>query len=124
LAIAALGAIESLLSASVAEGMSRKPFHPNSELLALGIANCVGPAFGGIPATGAIARTSVNVRFGARSPLSGVFHAIFVLIVLIALAPLANALPMSSMAALLVFVAYNMAERHHFINLLKNGQSE
>ncbi len=117
--IALLGAIESLLSAVVADGMSRNRHEPDSELLALGFSNFVAPFFGGIPATGAIARTASNFRFGGRTPISAIVHAITVLLSVLLLAPLLSYLPMSSMAALLLIVAWNMAEVEHFIHTLK-----
>ncbi len=121
-AISLLGSIESLLSAVVADGMTRKKHNPNAELVALGIGNMITPFFGGIPATGAIARTSTNIRFGAVSPLAGVFHAAFIALVLLLLAPAIGYVPMAALAALLMFVAWNMAERRHFFNILRKGQ--
>lgn len=117
--IAFLGAIESLLSAVVADGMARTRHEPDSELLALGLANFITPFFGGIPATGAIARTASNFRFGGRTPIAGVVHALTVLLAVLLLAPLLSFLPMSSMAALLLMVAWNMAEIEHFKHTLK-----
>lgn len=118
-AIAILGAIESLLSAVVADGIAHTKHDPDAELVALGIGNLLCPFFGGIPATGAIARTATNIRFGARSPLSAVFHAVFTLLVLLLLAPLVSYLPMAALAALLMLVAYNMSEAKHFFHILK-----
>jgi len=118
-AIATLGAIESLMAAVVADGMSGSTHDPNSELIALGIANIVCPFFGGIAATGALARTATNIRAGARSPLSSVFHSIFVLACTIALAPLVGYLPMAALAGLLLIVARNMSEARHFIRLAR-----
>jgi sulfate permease, SulP family len=118
-AIAMLGAIESLLSAVVADGLSGSRHDPNAELLALGIANMVCPFFGGIPATGAIARTATNIRAGAQSPLAAVFHSVFVLASTIAFAPVVGYLPMAAMAALLLIVAKNMSEARHFGHLLR-----
>lgn len=120
-AISLLGSIESLLSAVVADGMTGKKHNPNSELVALGVGNMICPFFGGIPAAGAIARTTTNIRFGAVSPLAAFTHAIFVLIVTLLLAPYIGYIPMAALAALLVFVAWNMSERQHFANILKNG---
>lgn len=117
--IAFLGAIESLLSAVVADGMARTRHEPDSELLALGLANFVTPFFGGIPATGAIARTASNYRFGGRTPIAAAAHAITVLFAVIATAPLLSYLPMASMAALLLIVAWNMSEIDHFIHTIK-----
>ena len=116
-AIAMLGAIESLMSAVVADGMSNTEHDPNSELIALGIGNILCPFFGGIAATGALARTATNIRAGARSPFASVMHAIFILACTIALAPLVSYLPMAGLAALLVIVARNMSEARHFFRL-------
>ncbi|HWE26706.1 MAG TPA: C4-dicarboxylic acid transporter DauA [Polyangia bacterium] len=118
-AIAMLGAIESLLAAVVSDGMSGTKHEPNSELLALGIANIVCPLFGGIAATGALARTATNIRAGARSPLAAVIHSIFVLACTIVLAPLVAYLPMAALAALLLIVAKNMAEARHFVHIVR-----
>jgi len=118
-AIAMLGAIESLLSAVVADGMTGKKHDPDAELLAQGIGNVVAPFFGGIAATGAIARTATNVRAGARSPLAAVFHALFVLGAVVALAPLLGYLPMAALAALLLQVAWRMAEAKHVAHMLR-----
>ncbi len=120
-AIAMLGAIESLMSAVIADGMCGSKHDPNSELIALGIANIVCPFFGGIPATGALARTATNIRAGARSPLAAALHAIFILACTIALAPLVGYLPMAAMAALLLIVAKNMAETRHFVRLVRTA---
>jgi sulfate permease, SulP family len=118
-AIAMLGAIESLMSAVVADGMSGSKHDPNAELIGLGIANIVVPFFGGIAATGAIARTATNIRAGGRSPLSVIVHSIFILACTIALAPLVAYLPMAAMAALLLLVARNMSEGRHFVRLVR-----
>jgi SulP family sulfate permease len=118
-AIAMLGAIESLLSAVVADGMAGTKHDPDAELLALGIGNVVCPFFGGIPATGAIARTATNIRSGGRSPVAAMVHAVTILASILALAPLIGYLPMSALAALLMLVAYNMSELKHFIHILK-----
>jgi SulP family sulfate permease len=118
-AIAMLGAIESLLSAVVADGMARTRHDPDAELTALGIGNVICPFFGAIPATGAIARTATNIRYGARSPIAAIAHAFFVLLILLIFAPLIGYLPLSSMAALLILVAYNMAEVKHFVHIAK-----
>jgi SulP family sulfate permease len=118
-AIAMLGAIESLMAAVVADGMSGSTHDPNSELIALGIGNILCPFFNGIAATGALARTATNIRAGARSPLAAVMHAVFVLACTIALAPLVSYLPMASLAALLIVVARNMAEARHFARLVR-----
>jgi SulP family sulfate permease len=118
-AVAILGAIESLLSAVVSDGMARTRHDPDSELLAQGIGNVVGPFFGGIPATGALARTATNVRSGGRSPIAAVVHSVTILLAVLALAPLLGYLPMASLAALLLLVAWNMSEVHHFIHTVK-----
>lgn len=118
-AIAILGAIESLLSAVVADGMTQTKHNPDSELIALGVGNLLCPFFGGIPATGAIARTTTNIRFGAKSPISSMIHALFTIIVILLFAPYVSYLPMAAMAALLLLVAYNMSERKHFVHILK-----
>jgi SulP family sulfate permease len=116
-AIAMLGAIESLMAAVVVDGMSGTRHDPNSELIALGIGNILCPFFGGIAATGALARTATNIRAGARSPFAAVMHAIFILACTIALAPLVGYLPMAGLAALLIVVARNMSEARHFFRL-------
>jgi sulfate permease, SulP family len=118
-AIAMLGAIESLLSAVVADGMARTRHDPDAELLALGVGNVVTPFFGGIPATGAIARTATNVRSGARSPVAAMTHALTVLCAVVVFAPFIGYLPMAGLAALLLLVAWNMSEVKHFIHTLK-----
>jgi len=118
-AIAVLGAIESLLSAVVADGMTGRKHDPDAELMAQGTGNIVAPFFGGFAATGAIARTATNVRAGGRTPLAAFFHALFVLLAVVALAPLLGRLPMASLAALLLLVAWNMSEVQHFAHVLK-----
>jgi sulfate permease, SulP family len=118
-AIAMLGAIESLMAAVIADGMSGSKHDPNSELIALGVANMVCPFFGGIAATGALARTATNIRAGARSPLAAVVHSLFILASTIALAPLVAYLPMAALAALLLVVARNMSEARHFVRLTR-----
>ncbi|GAA0412874.1 SulP family inorganic anion transporter [Paenibacillus motobuensis] len=118
-AIAMLGAIESLLSAVVADGLTNTKHNSNRELIGQGIANIITPLFGGIPATGAIARTAANVKSGATSKVSGVIHGIFVLLTLLLLAPLASRIPLASMAPILMIVAWNMSERAHFKHILK-----
>ncbi|HVU02827.1 MAG TPA: C4-dicarboxylic acid transporter DauA [Polyangiaceae bacterium] len=120
-AIAMLGAIESLLSATIADGMTNTRHDPNAELVALGIGNVIAPFFGGIPATGALARTATNVRGGARSPIAAVVHAAAVLLSILALAPLVAWVPMASLAALLVRVAWNMSEAHNFVGIVKGA---
>jgi SulP family sulfate permease len=108
--VAILAALESMLSAVVADGMTGDRHNPNVELAAQGIANMLSPLFGGIPATGAIARTATNIRSGARSPVAGMVHAITLLAILLVAAPLASYIPLSALAAILFVVAYNMGE--------------
>lgn len=119
LTIAALGAIESLLCAVVADGMSGKRHDPNDELIGQGLGNLLAPLFGGIPATAAIARTAANVRAGGSSPLSSVVHALFILAAILMLSPMLAYIPMASMAALLLMVAWNMSEAPHFVRTLR-----
>lgn len=118
-AIAMLGGIESLLSAVVADGMTGKKHKSDRELFGQGLANIVTPFFGGIPATGAIARTATNIKSGAVSPLSGVFQSIFVLLTLLLFAPFASYIPLASMAPILMVVAFNMSEYKSFSLILK-----
>lgn len=108
--VAMLAALESMLSAVVADGMTGDRHNPNVELVAQGFANVISPLFGGIPATGAIARTATNIRAGARSPVSGMIHAITLLAILVMAAPLASYIPLTTLAAVLFVVAYNMGE--------------
>ena len=117
--VALLGAIESLLSAVVSDRMSSDKHNPSVELVAQGIANLASPLFGGIPATGAIARTATNVRSGAKSPVAGMAHAITLIGVLLFAAPLAKYIPLSVLAAILLVVSYNMGEWHEIPKLLK-----
>ncbi|MDE2080113.1 MAG: STAS domain-containing protein [Burkholderiales bacterium] len=118
LTIALLGAIESLLCARVADGLITAPRHDaNQELMAQGVANMVAPFFGGIPATGTIARTITNVKAGATSPVAGIVHAVVLLAVLLAAAPLAGLIPLAALAGILMFVAWNMFEGHQFSRL-------
>lgn len=117
--IAILGAIESLLSAVVADGMTGTRHNSNRELIGQGIANIITPLFGGIPATGAIARTATNIKSGATTKYSAVISGFFVLITLLILAPYAGSIPLASMAPVLMIVAYNMSEYHSFISILK-----
>ncbi|MCH5583977.1 SulP family inorganic anion transporter [Shimazuella sp. AN120528] len=124
LSIALLGAIESLLSAVVSDGMSGKKHHSNRELIGQGVANIVTPFFGGIPAAGAIARTATNIRNGATSPVSGIVHSIFVLLVLLFLSPLTMHVPLASMAPILMLVAWNMSERKEFKFVLRSKTSD
>jgi SulP family sulfate permease len=118
-AIAMLGSIESLLCAVIADGMTGRKHEPNAELVAQGLGNVVVPFFGGIPATGALARTAAGIRAGARSPLACATHALFVLAAMLTLAPLLSWLPMCGLAALLLKVAWNMSERHNFLRILR-----
>lgn len=120
-AIAMLGAIESLLSAVIADGMTGSRHDPDAELVAQGVGNLVAPFFGGFAATGALARTATNIRSGARSPVAALTHAIFVLVSILALAPLLGHLPMAGMAALLLVVARNMAELKHVAFVLRHA---
>jgi len=118
-AIAMLGAIESLLSSVIADGMTGTRHDPDSELLAQGAGNLIAPFFGGFAATGAIARTATNIRAGARSPMAAVFHSAFVLAAMVALAPALGRLPMTALAAMLLMVAWNMSELKHFVHVLR-----
>lgn len=118
LTIAVLGAIESLLSAVVADGMIRGKHDPNEELMAQGVGNLVAPFFGGFAATGAIARTATNVRSGARSPIAAVFHSIVVLASVLLFAPILGYLPMAALAALLLLMAWRMSEAKHVWNVV------
>lgn len=124
LTVAMLGAIESLLSAVVADRMGNDRHNPNVELLAQGVANIASPIFGGLPATGALARTATNIKSGARTPVAGMLHAVTLLIVLIAAAPLAKFIPMAVLAAILFVVAYNMGEWHEIPQLLKLSKTD
>jgi sulfate permease, SulP family len=124
LVIALLGGIESLLSAVVADGMKGTTHNSNRELIGQGLANMAAPLFGGIPATGAIARTATNIKSGAISPLSGVFHSLSVLGVLLLFAPYASHIPLASMAPILMLVAWNMSERRQFAKLLKTRTAD
>jgi SulP family sulfate permease len=117
LTLALLGAIESLLCARVADGMINDRHNPNQELMAQGIANFVTPFFGGMPATGTIARTMTNVKSGATSPIAGIVHAFTLLLIIGLFAPLAQDIPLAAMAAILIFVAWNMGEWREFVNL-------
>ena len=117
LTLALLGAIESLLCARVADGMTGDRHDPNQELMAQGIANVVTPFFGGMPATGTIARTVTNVKSGASSPVAGLVHTLTLLMLMLAAAPLASHIPLAAMAAILMFVAWNMGEWRKFLQL-------
>lgn len=124
ISIALLGSIESLLSAVVADGTTGHRHRSNGELVAQGFANIGSIAFGGIPATGAIARTSANIRLGAKTPVAGMVHALTLLILMAFFAPLATKIPLSALSAVLVFVAWNMSELHYFVHLLKGPIGE
>jgi sulfate permease, SulP family len=117
--IALLGAIESLLSARVADAQIDDRHDPNQELMAQGIANIVTPFFGGIPATGAIARTATNIRAGARTPIAGIVHALTLLLIVLVAAPLAQYIPLAALSAVLIMVALNMGDWHAFRDLSK-----
>ena len=118
--IAMLGAIESLLSATVADGIIGAKHDSNTELMAQGAANLITPLFGGIPATGAIARTMTNINNGGRSPVAGIIHAVVLLLILLFLGSLTKFIPMATLAAILIVVSYNMSEWRSFKSLLKN----
>ena len=121
--IAILGAIESLLSAAVADGVIGKKHNSNMELIAQGAANIIVPFFGGIPATGAIARTMTNINNGGRTPIAGIIHAIVLLLILLFLGGLTKHIPMACLAGVLVIVAYNMSEWRTFLSLTKQSKS-
>ncbi|MBK8481233.1 MAG: C4-dicarboxylic acid transporter DauA [Proteobacteria bacterium] len=118
-AVAMLGAIESLLSAVVADGMARTKHDPDAELIALGVGNLLVPFFGGIAATGAIARTATNIKAGARSPIAAMVHALTILAAVLLFARVLGYLPMASLAALLLLVAWNMSEVRHFLHTFR-----
>jgi len=122
--IAMLGAIESLLSAVVADGLTNDRHDSNQELMAQGIANICSPFFGGIAATGAIARTGTNIRCGAVSPVSGIVHAFTLLAILLVAAPLANAIPLCALAGILLVVSFKMGEWHEFARLRRIPRSD
>jgi sulfate permease, SulP family len=124
IAFALLGAIESLLSAVVADGMSGRRHRSNCELVAQGFANIGSAFFGGICVTGTIARTATNVRAGARSPISGMLHAAFLLLFMLIAAPLASYIPLSALAAVLVVVCWNMAEKREFATLIRSSRGD
>lgn len=119
--IALLCAIESLLSATVADGMANTHHDPNQELIGQGIANIAAPLFGGFAATGAIARTATNIRNGANNPISGLVHCVFLLLVILLLAPLAARIPLAALAAILFYVAWNMSDVRRFTHVLKTS---
>jgi SulP family sulfate permease len=122
--VAMLGAIESLMSAVVADSGSGDKHNPNVELIGQGIANFISPLFGGLPATGAIARTATNIRSGAKTPVAGMVHALTLLAILLFAAPLARFIPLSALAAILLVVAYNMGEWHEIPGLLRLSRLE
>ena len=119
--IALLGAIESLLSAVVADGMSGTKHDSNQELVGQGIANIFSPLLGGFASTGAIARTATNIRNGATSPLAGIVHALTLVVIVLVLAPLASHIPLCALSAILFVVAYNMSEQHRFIHMVRTA---
>ncbi|MBL4701717.1 MAG: STAS domain-containing protein, partial [Phycisphaeraceae bacterium] len=122
--IAILAAIESLLSATVADGMTGGRHRSNTELIAQGIANIGSAIFGGIPATGAIARTATNIKAGGKTPVSGIIHALTLALLLLFLAPIAKLIPLSCLAGILVVVSYNMSELDHFLDIFKAPRSD
>lgn len=122
--IAILAAIESLLSAVVADGMIGGKHRSNMELIAQGLANIASPIFGGIPATGAIARTATNIKNGGRTPVAGIIHSLTLLLIMLFFGKLAKLIPMATLAAILVIVAYNMSEWRSFKSLLKSPRSD
>jgi SulP family sulfate permease len=121
ISFALLGAIESLLSAMVADGMTGRRHRSNMELVGQGVANIASALFGGISATGTVARTATNVRAGARSPVAGVMHAVFVLLFMVVAAPLASYIPLAALAGVLAVVAWGMAEKHEFVALARTS---
>ncbi len=124
LTIAILAAIEALLSAVVADGMIGKRHKSNTELIGQGVANIVSPLFGGIPVTGAIARTATNVKNGGRTPIAGLVHAVTLLLIMLLLGKWAKLIPLSTLAAILIMVSYNMSEHHVFRRILKSPRSD
>ena len=124
IAFALLGAIESLLSALVADGMTGRRHRSNCELVAQGFANIGSALFGGICVTGTIARTATNVRSGARGPVSGMLHSVFLLVFMLTAAPLASFIPLAALAAVLAVVAWNMAEKQDFVTLIRSSRSD
>ncbi len=122
--IAMLGAIESLLSAMVADGATGYRHRPNTELIAQGVANIITPLFGGIPATGAIARTMVNIRNGGKTPMAGIIHALVLLLIMLFLGKLARLIPLATLSGILVIVAYNMSEWRSFKGIFRNSKSD
>ena len=124
LTIAILGAIESLLSATVADGVIGDHHDSNTELIGQGIANLFTPLFGGIPATGAIARTRTNINNGGRTPVAGIIHAVVLLLIYLFLMPLAQYIPMACLAGVLVVVSYGMCGWRSFVMLMRNPKSD
>ena len=124
LAIALLGSIESLLSAVVADGLSGDRHHSDTELVAQGVANLLSPLFGGLPVTGVIARTSTNIRAGARTPVAGIVHALTILAAVLVAAPLVGHIPLAALAGVLLTVCWHMAEWRHWPHILKAGRSD
>jgi SulP family sulfate permease len=124
IAFALLAAIESLLSAVVADGMTGRRHRSNCELVAQGVANIGSALFGGICVTGLIARTATNIRAGARGPLSGILHSVFVLLFMLIAAPLASYIPLAALAAVLVVVAWTMAEKQEFATLIRSSRGD
>ncbi len=122
--IALLAAIESLLSAVVADSMTGRRHRPNTELVAVGIANIASPLFGGIPATGAIARTATNIRSGGATPIAGITHALTLLLVLAVAGPLAGSIPMATLAGILLVVSWHMSEWRSFVRLTRGARDE
>ncbi|HXG38579.1 MAG TPA: sulfate permease [Bacteroidota bacterium] len=122
--IALLGGIESLLSAVVADGMIRSRHRSNMELVAQGVANIFSPLFGGIPATGAIARTATNIKNGGKTPISGIVHSLTLLLIILFFGQWATLIPMPTLAAILIVVAYNMSEWHSFLKILRSPKSD
>ncbi|NDV67292.1 SulP family inorganic anion transporter [Dysgonomonas sp. 25] len=122
--LAMLGSIESLISTSVADGVTGEKSHSNMELIAQGVANIASPLLGGIPATGALARTMTNVSNGGRTPVAGIVHALFLLLVVLFLGQLTKHIPMVCLAAILIVVSYNMSEWRSFVDLLRNSKAD
>lgn len=122
--IAILGAVESLLSATVADGVTGKKHRSNTELIAQGIANIASPFFGGIPATGAIARTMTNINNGGKTPVAGIIHALVLFLILLFLSDLTKLIPMSCLAGVLIVVSYNMSEWRNFIGVMRGAKSD
>src|SRR5207245_9937809 len=122
--VAMLGAIECLMSAVVSDRMSNDKHNPNVELIGQGIANIFSPLFGGLPATGAIARTATNIRSGAQTPVAGMIHALTLLAILLFAAPLARFIPLAVLAAILLVVSFNMGEWREIPQMLKLSKSD